>query len=145
MHELKYVFGSVSVSFSMCACGLPQTSTSAGTEPTSVATIRSARTPEGATTAPVRAATGLKEWDVLASVRSLFCGPHHVAASHGLNAFSHLGTKDFMFHFQMNSVEPLFTACEAVKRHFFFVLLLSHASHQLVCLFCPAAFTLCVL
>lgn len=42
------------------------------------------------------------------------------SASHGLNTFSHLGTKDFMFHFQMNSVEPLFTACEAVKKGIFF-------------------------
>lgn len=111
------------MSFSACAHVLPQISMSAGTEPTSVATIRSARTPEGATTAPVRAATDLKEWDVLALVRSLFCGPHHVAASHGLNTCSHFGTQDFMSHFHMNSIQPLFTACEAVKRLFFFFFL----------------------
>lgn len=85
-----------------------------------------------------RSGTSLRRY--VPSFVALITLPHH----NGLNAFSHLGTKDFMFHFQMNSVEPLFTACEAVKRHFF-VLLLSHASHQLVCLFCPAAFTLCVL
>lgn len=40
--------------------------------------------------------------------------------SAGLNPVSHLGTKGFMLHLQMNSIQPLFTACEAAKRLFFF-------------------------